>query len=105
MKRFISKINFKLVGFWAAVIIVLDFVAGTWYSKTTGLYDRADIRTIDPMFNHCFKPNSHGIMAYGVLRPVCYINSLGFKDKTCREVALSEKKGGFFLSEIHLLKA
>ena len=45
------------------------------------------VRTKDPVTHHGFRPLESQLEQYGPLRRMIYINSLGGKDISCREVA------------------
>jgi len=70
-----------LVGLW----IVLDLLFGipmAWKITRT----EAWVRVGDPELHHAFRPMSHQTEQYGPEQGQIFINSLGAKDDSCREV-------------------
>jgi hypothetical protein len=79
--NFRKKLLFALV-LW----VFLDLSGGAvvaWKITRTDAW----VRTKDPVTHHGFRPLESQLEQYGPLRRMIYINSLGGKDASCREVA------------------
>ena len=85
MKRRVSKLYLYHLLLLGALLVAGDFIFGlpvAW--KITRI--EPWVRTKDPVAHHGFRPMESQPEQYGPYRWMMYINSLGGKDASCREV-------------------
>ena len=76
----------KKLGFVLIIWVLLDLIFGipiVWKITRT----EAWVRVGDPELHHAFRPMSDQTEQYGPRQDQIFINSLGAKDESCREVA------------------
>jgi hypothetical protein len=85
-----------LISFVALVIIMIDFLAGLVFIP----FDYNAFRTPSPYYHHGLLPNQEALTIWGYEEMTIHTNSLGFKDKGCRDVPLkTDKKRLVFLGD------
>lgn len=84
---------FHNLAFSLLLFLSFDFLAGRTYSQISFWIQNRQLLAVQiqsPVYHHDLKPNSHGRIGFGMVRPYdLFVNSLGFRDTEICEVPLS----------------